>query len=90
MYKCITKILARELKGVLSDLVGNQQMAFIKKHRIGENILLAQELFQNYHRDKGYTRCALKVDLMKAYDTVRWNFLTPVIEVMGFPDIFIR
>jgi hypothetical protein len=58
--------------------------------RIGDNILLTQELLRNYHRDKGSPRCALKVDLMKAFDTVRWDFLLSVLNTVGFPDIVIR
>lgn len=56
---------------ILGDFVGNQQIAFISGRMIGDNILLAQELLRNYHRDKGTLRCALKVNLMKAYDSVR-------------------
>ncbi|XP_022894121.1 uncharacterized protein LOC111408611 [Olea europaea var. sylvestris] len=31
-------------------------------------------------------RCALKVDLMKAYDSVRWDLLLAVLRVLGFPE----
>ncbi|KAK4384114.1 putative mitochondrial protein [Sesamum angolense] len=34
-------------------------------------------------------RCALKVDLRKAYDTVEWDFLTAVLQLFGFPETFI-
>lgn len=70
--------------------MGNQQTAFIEGRRIGDNILLAQELFHNYHRDRGTPRCAIKVDLMKAYDTVRWDFLLAVLKVVGFPPRMIQ
>ncbi|KAL0292185.1 UNVERIFIED_CONTAM: hypothetical protein Sradi_6999000 [Sesamum radiatum] len=35
-------------------------------------------------------RCALKVDLRKAYDTVEWDFLTAVLILFGFPEQFIQ
>jgi hypothetical protein len=30
---------------------------------------------KNYHREGGKPRCAVKVNLMKAYDSVDWNFI---------------
>jgi len=57
-------------------------------HRNGEPlpVLLAQELMRNYHRDKGSPRCALKVYLLKAYDTINWEFLVATLQATGFPQ----
>lgn len=30
--------------------------------------------------------CALKVNFMKAYDTVRWDFVGVVLNILGFPE----
>ncbi|KAL9993786.1 putative RNA-directed DNA polymerase [Helianthus debilis subsp. tardiflorus] len=38
----------------------------------------------NYHRDYGPPRCAFKVDIQKAYDTVDWKFLENVLLGFGF------
>ncbi|MFS7977964.1 putative RNA-directed DNA polymerase [Helianthus anomalus] len=38
----------------------------------------------NYHRNVGPPRCAFKVDIQKAYDTVDWKFLRSVLIGFGF------
>lgn len=48
-----------------------------------------QELVRNYQRDSGIARCAIKIDLMKAYDSVDWDFLFEVMSAMDFPPLFI-
>jgi hypothetical protein len=58
--------------------------------RIGDNILLAQELLRNYHRNSGSPRCALKVDFQKAYDTVRWDLFIATLRTLGFPGIMLQ
>ncbi|XP_011101788.1 uncharacterized protein LOC105179850 [Sesamum indicum] len=35
-------------------------------------------------------RCALKVDIRKAYDTVDWDFLIAAMEMFGFPSTFVK
>ncbi|KAL0349698.1 UNVERIFIED_CONTAM: hypothetical protein Sradi_4119000 [Sesamum radiatum] len=51
--------------------------------------LIPKEMFSGYNRQGLPMRCALKVDLRKAYDTVEWDFLSAVLHLFGFPDIFI-
>ncbi|XP_058215475.1 uncharacterized protein LOC131326638 [Rhododendron vialii] len=88
-YKCISKILVARLQPLLPSLISPVQSAFIKGRSIVDNILLMQELVKDYHKDQGAPRCALKLDLMKAYDSVAWDFLFEVMEVMAFPCQFI-
>ncbi|GJZ90276.1 putative reverse transcriptase domain, reverse transcriptase zinc-binding domain protein [Tanacetum coccineum] len=40
----------------------------------------------NYHLDRGAPRCAFKVDIQKAYDTVDWEFLRVALIGFGFHD----
>ncbi|GJV62569.1 hypothetical protein Tco_1473397 [Tanacetum coccineum] len=40
----------------------------------------------NYHLDRGTPRCAFKVDIQKAYDTVDWDFLRIILHGFGFHD----
>ncbi|KAL0455378.1 UNVERIFIED_CONTAM: hypothetical protein Slati_0877000 [Sesamum latifolium] len=89
LYKIITKILVQRMRGVLDKLINPSQNAFVPGRSIGDNILLAQELFHGYNQQHLPPRCALKVDLRKVYDTVEWDFLTVVHTLFGFPAQFI-
>nr|GFA97345.1 RNA-directed DNA polymerase, eukaryota, reverse transcriptase zinc-binding domain protein [Tanacetum cinerariifolium] len=75
LFKCISKIIANRLKGSLKRLVSPNQSAFVPGRCISDNILLTQEIMHNYHLDRGVPRCAFKVYIQKAYDTVDWDFL---------------
>ncbi|GJV93567.1 protein LAZ1 [Tanacetum coccineum] len=74
------------IKAVVSD----NQSAFILGRRISNNILLTHELMNNYHRDRGPPRCAFKVDIQKAYDTVDWRFLENILTYFGFPTLMVK
>jgi hypothetical protein len=60
-------MLANRLLPGLDAIISNNQAAFVTE--------LAQELVCDWHKEKGIPRCTLKVDLMKAYDSVDWDFI---------------
>ncbi|GKC20611.1 RNA-directed DNA polymerase, eukaryota, reverse transcriptase zinc-binding domain protein [Tanacetum coccineum] len=59
-----------KIKESLNKLVNLNQSDFIQGRNIQDNILLTQELLKGYNRKGGSKRCALKIDIAKAYDTV--------------------
>uniref|UniRef100_A0A803QFQ7 Reverse transcriptase domain-containing protein n=1 Tax=Cannabis sativa TaxID=3483 RepID=A0A803QFQ7_CANSA len=63
--------------------------AFIKNRSIAHNILMFQDLFKNYGRKLISLRCAIKIDLSKAYDIVDWGFLEDLLEALNFPSKFV-
>lgn len=67
-------------------LVHQNQGAFIKDRLILHNILLGQELLRGYNRTKLSSRCVIKVDLKKAYDSLSWSFLLQLLEAYRFPS----
>ncbi|GJY14277.1 putative reverse transcriptase domain, reverse transcriptase zinc-binding domain protein [Tanacetum coccineum] len=74
----------------LNDIVSDNQSAFILGRSIWDNILLTQELMHNYHLNRGPPRCACKIDIQKAYDTVCWKFLNEVLIGFGFHEKMIK
>ncbi|KAL0401042.1 UNVERIFIED_CONTAM: hypothetical protein Slati_4134100 [Sesamum latifolium] len=50
LYKAITKILVSRIKDCLDDLISPTQNAFMPGRRIGDNVMLAQELFMGYNQ----------------------------------------
>ncbi|GJY87437.1 putative RNA-directed DNA polymerase, partial [Tanacetum coccineum] len=84
LFKCISKIISNRIKEGLNDLVSSNQSAFVPGRRISDSILLTQELMHNYHLDRGPPRCAFKIEIQKAYDTVDWGFLKDVLVGFGF------
>ncbi|KAL0439785.1 UNVERIFIED_CONTAM: hypothetical protein Slati_2461500 [Sesamum latifolium] len=49
LYKVVTKIIVQRMSGLLSSLISPSQNAFVPGRSIGDNILLAQELFTGYN-----------------------------------------
>ncbi|KAL2246943.1 UNVERIFIED_CONTAM: hypothetical protein Sindi_2546600 [Sesamum indicum] len=90
LYKIIAKLLVQRLSVILDKLISPCQAAFMPGRSIGDNIMLAQELFTGYNQTHLPPRCALKVDIRKAYDTMEWDFLIVVMELFGFPHTFVK
>ena len=86
LYKCISKMLAGRIKQIIVSVISPSQSAFVPGRKIGDNILLAQALFKDYHLPTGPSRCAFKIDLKKAFDTLSWSFIARMLDVFGFPD----
>lgn len=90
IYKVVSKILANRLKVILPRIILANQSAFVKGRLLMENVLLASEIVKDYHKDSISPRCAMKLDISKAFDSVQWSFLLNCLAAMGFPSKFIH
>ncbi|GKV40368.1 hypothetical protein SLEP1_g48023 [Rubroshorea leprosula] len=87
MYKIIAKLLANRLNLVIPDVIGKQQMAFIKGRQLSEGVIIANEIIDDAKKQK--RECFLfKIDLEKAFDKVSWHFLDYMLMRMRFGDIW--
>lgn len=77
------------MKRLLSLFISLNQSAFVKDKLLMENVLLASELVKSYHKDSVSERCAVKIDISKAFDSVQWSFLLKVLAALNFPEKFI-
>ena len=89
LYKVIAKLLANRLKKVLSSVISHAQSAFIPGRLLGENVLLATEIIHGYNRNNVEKKAMLKVDLKKAFDSVRWDFVISTLNAIGCPQNFV-
>lgn len=89
IYKVISKILATRLKATLPEAIELNQCAFVEGRLLLENVLLATELVNDYHKPSVSSRAAIKLDISKAFDTVSWSFIEDTLRAMKYPDMFV-
>lgn len=90
VYKVISKLLANRLKSILPKVISNAQSAFLPGRLLAENVLLATDLVKGYKAANSEPKAMLKVDLRKAFDSVRWDFIIATLKALSIPEQFIN
>lgn len=88
LYKVITKVLAKRLKMVMSNLISDSQSAFVSGRYILDGVVVLNELVEEAKLAR-IERMVFKVDFAKAYDSVDWDFLLDMLRAMKFPEKWI-
>lgn len=73
----------------MARLINPAQSAFIPGRTISDNVLLSHDLVGGFHLNKGTPKMCLKIDLSKAFDFVRWEFLQAALLAMNFPSTLV-
>lgn len=77
---------------IIVDLVGNFQNAFVPGRQLADNYLIAHEVLNWVKKQKKGTLFTgiMKIDLSKAYDCIRWDFVEAILIRMKFPENWIK
>lgn len=78
------------MQNVMDYLINEAQGAFIKNRSIIDNVLVCQSIVRGYKRMVGSPKCLMKLDLRKAYDTLRWEFIEAMLLHLNFPQFVQR
>ena len=92
LYKCIAKCLVNRMQRLLPALIADYQTAFIPGRHMEDNILLTHELTHTINKQRRNNKflAALKLDMNKAYDRVKWDFLLRILTAYGFPAHWVQ
>ena len=88
-YKILAKALAIKLQTVISDIVSNDQVGYIKGRFIGENVRIIEDII-NFTTEKDINGLLVLIDFEKAFDTVEWNFLFKSLQAYNFRENYIK
>lgn len=91
-YKIISKLISIRLKTVLGTIISENQSAFISGRAIADNVLITHEVLHFLKNSRAEISCtmAVKTDMSKAYDIIEWEFISDVLQQLGFHEVWIN
>ncbi|CAA0812017.1 Unknown protein [Striga hermonthica] len=87
VYKFVTKVILYRLRPILIDYIGPEQSAFLPGRGTANNAIVLHEILYKFKQRQRGCEFAIKIDLDKAYDRVRWKFLRDSLTQMGLDTL---
>lgn len=90
-YKIVAKILANRMKNFMSKWVAPMQSSFVPGRHSSDSIIIVQEVIHSMRKktgNKGWM--AIKIDLEKVYDRLKWDFVKDTLLDIGMPQNIIN
>ena len=86
--KILAKVMALRLAPLMDTLVSHSQSAFIRTRSIHDNFLFVRNFARKLHRNRT-PALLFKLDIKKAFDSIRWDYLFDLLRHLGFPSRFL-
>lgn len=84
------KVIANRFRTIFPKIIGQEQVRFIAGKSIVDNVIIAQEVLHSMISKKNLHWMAVKIDLEKAYDRVKWDFVKASLKAAGIPSNLIK
>jgi hypothetical protein len=88
MAKLFAKVLSLRLAPKLNGLVSPIKSAFINGRSLHDNFVLVRQSARLLHQ-LGKPRILLKLELVRAFDSISWPFLFEELRHYGFENRFL-
>lgn len=87
----VSKVVFERLEDCIPTIISPYQIRFVSGRNIHENIIVTHEMIHSMSNKKGCKNYfAIKVDLLKTYDKLNWNFIWQVLMKVKLPDAMIN
>lgn len=82
------KYMQQNVQDLLQRCMSKEQTTFLKGRQITDNIILGREWIKSIGQSKKKRAklCAIKLDILKAFDRLEWDYIIKFLNVCRFLD----
>jgi hypothetical protein len=89
IYKIITKVVANQLKPILTHFISKEQVGYVEGRQIMDSIILAHAVIHSLKTSRA-PGMLIKINLSKYFDRASWQYLRAVLESLGFNQCWVN